>query len=408
MAKAIFRSKQRVVFHGLWNMVNPVFRYMLKHSMGFRKHRPVNTDAGSTVPYISKSIQWILYHQGIQPDGGVSSWIQFLNGKTKIGTSYPEVTGYIIPTLFDYAAEFDHPEAFNAAIKAADFELSLQDPTGFFPGHVIGNLTGPSVFNSAQIIHGLVRAFSETQEEKYLSSAIKASLWICGIQEKDGSWGSSNFLGMKRVYDTKTSQALLEVYKQTDYSDLLDAANRNMDFVLHNQKENGWFYNCDNSHDRNNAPLTHTIGYTTDGLLKCYLLIKREDLLDAAVLTLKALMHQFELGKGLLPGRFYSDWKPAVTSSCITGNAQISIGWMDLYEILRDYQFLNTALKMNDRLKGIQYDCRFKEIDGSLPSSYPFWGDYFTYNINSWGVKYVTDAFIQEYRIKMRLEDMFQ
>jgi hypothetical protein len=76
---------------------------------------------------------------------------------------------------------------------------------------------------------------------------------------------------------------------------------------------------------------------------------------------------------------------------------------MDVYESTGDYRYLNAALKMNDFLKRLQYDCRFKEIDGALPGSHPVWGDYFPYQVNSWGVKYYADALIKEYQLKAKL-----
>ena len=201
----------------------------------------------------------------------------------------------------------------------------------------------------------------------------------------------------------KVDEALLEAGSVVGSNEFLATVNRNLDWVLLNQKDNGWFFNCDNSYNRNNAPLTHTIGYTIQGLLACYFLTHREDLLLAVTKTLRVLMHRFEVDKKLLPSRFFSNWKTASTSSCVTGDAQISLCWMDMYRITGDLRYLNAALKMNDFLKSIQYDCNSKEIDGSLPGSYPFWGDYRRYSVNSWGVKYYIDALIQEYLIKKKM-----
>jgi len=73
---------------------------------------------------------------------------------------------------------------------------------------------------------------------------------------------------------------------------------------------------------------------------------------------------------------------------------------MQLFEINNDYRYLNGAFKMNDFLKSIQYKTTNVKINGSLPQSFPFWGDYGHYKINSWGVKYYLDALMQEYRLK--------
>ena len=190
------------------NILNPQFRFLFVNSCPSTKRAGNSQD---TAPeYIKRAIGWMLYHQHIQPDGGVTSHVQFKPGKLVIGESYPEVTGYIIQTLLDYAEIFKDDNATQAALKAADFELRLQDPLGFFPGGMLPRLTGPSVFNSAQIVHGLVKAYQVTREERYLTSLMGACRWICEVQEDDGSWGKFNFLGKKSVYDTKVCQSLLE------------------------------------------------------------------------------------------------------------------------------------------------------------------------------------------------------
>lgn len=388
----------------LISILNYRFNYIL-FSSTFRKKREINDSLTSTKKHLLKGVDWLLYQQRLQPDGGISSHITFF-GKTTIGGSYPEVTGYIIPTLFDVSNLFNLKELKEPAIVAADFELVQQNSEGYFLGGMVGKLTEPSVFNTAQVIDGLVRTYKETDDKKYLDSAIKAANWIISVQENDGSWAKYNYLGMKRVYDAKVCEALLKTGNVSNSEKYLESVNKNLDFILLNQKQNGWFYNCDNSYDKNDAPLTHTIAYTVQGLIECYSIIKRKDLLESAKRTLDILLHRFELDKKPLAGRFYSNWKPAVKSTCITGDAQISICWMDLYQITKDYRYLNASLKMNDFLKFYQHSTKDKMIDGSLNGSFPFWGDYCPYSINSWGVKYFIDALTKEYMIKKELENI--
>jgi hypothetical protein len=114
-------------------------------------------------------------------------------------------------------------------------------------------------------------------------------------------------------------------------------------------------------------------------------------------------MQKFELSKKPLAGRYYSNWKPAVKSSCITGNAQLSICWMELYKIIDDTRYLNAAFKMNDWLKKMQYQSKYEEIDGGLPGSYPLWGDYCPNAIISWGIKYFIDALLMELELKEKI-----
>jgi hypothetical protein len=378
------------------NIANPQFRYLIGNSCPPAKNDG-NTN-NTTTECIQRAIGWIQYHQRIQPDGGVTSHVQFKPGKMVIGESYPEVTGYIIQTLLDYAEIFKDDNATQAALKAVDFELRLQDPAGFFPGGMLPRLTGPSVFNSAQIVHGLVKAYQMTRDERYLASLVSACRWICEVQESDGSWGRFNFLGKKSVYDTKVCQSLFEAYQFHESPEFLNASERNIEFVKRNQEDNGWFNNCDNSYEKDFAPLMHTIAYTIHGLLECYKLTQRNDLLVMAKKPSDILLEKFSTGP--LSGRYYNTWEPAVASTCITGDAQMSLCWMELFRITGEKKYLTGAEKMNGFLKSIQYQSGFIEIDGAVPSSCPVGGDYFPYGITSWTVKYFTDALLEEFRIK--------
>tara|TARA_B100000315_G_scaffold260060_1_gene319029 strand:- start:3885 stop:5156 length:1272 start_codon:yes stop_codon:yes gene_type:complete len=389
----------------VFNLTNKNFRYILTQSIKRKNINELNIDYSieHTKKYIDKGIEWLINNQLEQDDGGISGDITFSFGRTILGGSFPEVTGYIIPTLFDYASLFNNSIVREGAIRAANFELPFQDENGAFPGGDVGNLTGPSIFNSAQIVHGLVRAYKETKNQKYIDACIKSCDWIVKMQEKDGSWKRHNYNNIKRTYDTKVAQPLLETADVVGDNRYVESAKRNLKFVLLNQKKNGWFYNCDNSIERNDAPLMHLIGYTVQGLLVCYSFLKDEELLESSICTLNQLMHKYEISKKPLAGRYYSNWKAAVKSSCVTGDAQISLCWMDIFEITGDYAYLNSALKMNDFLKSILFNCSDKKVNGALPQSYPVWGEYGPYKIVSWGTKYFIDALIQEYKIKTNI-----
>ena len=121
--------------------------------------------------------------------------------------------------------------------------------------------------------------------------------------------------------------------------------------------------------------------------------------LNSAKKTLYRLFRKFELTKELLAGRFTENWQPAVKSVCVTGCAQISICWQRLYQLENDIRYFNAALKMNDNLKRLQLLSGSRMIRGGLPSSYPIWGDYSPYTINSWGIKYFIDSLFLEQKI---------
>jgi hypothetical protein len=387
-----------------FSFFNPTFQALFWYSMKkLNTAKPeIEESSLTTKKHLDKAITWLLNQQKIQPDHGVASRVGFSFGFTKIESSYPEVTGYIITTLCDYYELFKDEKILKAAKQAADFELGLQFPDGSFPGSVVGRSTGSSVFNSAQIINGLARIYEITKDKKYLNSANRATEWIASVQDEDGSWTTHNYMGMKRVYDSKVDQSLLDVDRILKTNKYQKVTKRNFDFIFSQQKDNGWYANCDNSKDKNDIPLTHTIGYTIEGLVSCYLMNGQKSVLDSAKKVADVLKEKFEKNPVMFSGRFNKNWRDSSSSSCMTGNAQISMCWIKLFHITKDKSYLDAAYGMINLLKNAQITSFIKNIDGAVPSSYPFWGEYNAFTINSWGVKYFADALILEYKEKIR------
>ena len=119
----------------------------------------INSSLETTKKHLDAGINWFISNQKLQPDNGISSHLEFNFGKLKLCESFPEVTGYIIPTLFEYNRFFKNKKVFDSAVNAAEWELTLQNQDGSFSGGVISDKMGPSVFNTAQIVHGLIRAY---------------------------------------------------------------------------------------------------------------------------------------------------------------------------------------------------------------------------------------------------------
>src|SRR6266851_382307 len=118
----------------------------------------------TTADALRSVVDWIFRAQ--RPDGGIAAYYSYLTGYSK---SYPEVTGYIIPTLYDFVRVTGDLVARHAAFLATDWLLSLQMTSGAFPGGLHASDSGggktaqPSVFNTGQILQGLVRAHVERQ-----------------------------------------------------------------------------------------------------------------------------------------------------------------------------------------------------------------------------------------------------
>ena len=338
---------------------------------------------------IQNALRWINFSQDKVGSGGVGCYEFY-----RWTPGYPEVTGYIIPTYWNCYHEYKDEALKTRALKMTDWELTIQRPNGGFEGFYEGYGQPPIVFNTGQVLRGLIRSYVETKEDKYLQAAVKAADWIVDTQDADGSWTSTNFKQMKRVYDTYVSAPLVHLYQITNDDKYLAAATKNCDFVLTQQHENGWFDLCDNTLLNNQAPVTHTISYTVDGLLETGLRSNTDKYIMAAQKAADALLHKAEI-LPYLPARLDKKWRRKANYVCNTGNAQLGIIFIRLYDQFDDPRYLNAALKLADFLAYIQsLNSIGKYRKGGIPGSYPIWGMYCPLKYPSWATKYFIDLML--------------
>jgi hypothetical protein len=127
------------------------------------------------------SYQWLCAAQDATPDGGVAGCYNLVRGW---GNSYPETTGYIIPTFLHYATAMHQPDAGLRAIRMAEWEVDVQLPSGAVRSGMLGSQVGPAVFNTGQVLFGWIAAFLTTGDECYARAAIHASEWLVSVQDK--------------------------------------------------------------------------------------------------------------------------------------------------------------------------------------------------------------------------------
>ena len=80
-------------------------------------------------------------------------------------SAYPETTGYIIDTLLRYSTESNFPwvrEARSAAQEAGQWLLSIQHEDGGWPGGYVHQQRPSVVFNTGQILRGLLPLYRTT------------------------------------------------------------------------------------------------------------------------------------------------------------------------------------------------------------------------------------------------------
>ena len=103
---------------------------------------------------------------------------------------------------------------------------------------------------------------------------------------------------------------------------------------------------------------------------------------------------------GFIPGRQYSDFSPAVDWCCLTGSAQTSAVWSQLYLLTHEEKYRAAARRANRYLMA-RHDIRNPDLRlrGGVPGSWPTWGDYGRLRILSWATKFLVDALALEEEI---------
>ena len=113
---------------------------------------------------LAASIEWLARAQdcSLSADGGVAHNYSLIHGWA---SSYPETTGYIIPTFLEYAKRSGRTDLRARARRMADWLVDIQLPCGGFQGGKIDSIpVVPVTFNTGQILLGLAAAEVEFGE----------------------------------------------------------------------------------------------------------------------------------------------------------------------------------------------------------------------------------------------------
>jgi uncharacterized protein YyaL (SSP411 family) len=274
-------------------------------------------------------------------------------------------------------------------------------PSGAFPGGLHGADAKPSIFNTGQILQGLGRASSETNDTAILQSARAAGDWLTSVQHSDGCWpGPYTYQNAPHTYYSMVAWALAELSTQTSNRAYAQCAERNLDWALSHFRPDGWI---DGINLQGHPNYLHFIAYVLQGILECAILLDRQDAMNAVAKSAWVLLRKFETTK-CLPGAFDKNFSQGRRFACVTGNAQMAWIWLRLFEITSDLRYLNAALKMNEMLKQLVPENAPQGIVGGVAGSYPIWGRYQPFRYISWGCKFFADALLLEQRVKQSVE----
>jgi len=249
---------------------------VLKESAGLGKTTPQSARV-----HLDAVMQWLCRAHDKTIDEGVSQ--TYLVKYLKWANSYPETTGYIIPSFYRYWALKCDDDYRDRARRMTDWECEIQLPDGGVLAGALGDSDQPTIFNTGQVLFGWVRAFEVEQDERYRESAAKAANWLCEVMDDDGCWrqfGSPMTLSQgPNLYNTRSAWGMARVHEITGEQRFLDCAIKNLDWALAQAHENGWLeHNCLQD---NNQPFLHTIAYAMRGFLEIGAYADRQDFMDA-------------------------------------------------------------------------------------------------------------------------------
>ncbi len=375
------------------------FAVLLQSYKDFLGYRPnASSDNWTHINYI---VTWLCRAQDVAGDGGVSRcftlhYQPFFKKKGWM-SSYPETTGYIIPTFLDLYHILGREELKQRALRMSEWEISIQLESGAVRGGTVDLPPSPAVFNTGQVIFGWCRAYKETGDERFLDAAKRAGDFLVASQDSDGAWRRGHSLYAKAgssVYNTRCSWALLILESLTGNDKYRQAAIKNLEWALSRQKSNGWFY--DNCLDNPAQPLVHTIAYATQGLLESGLILGEQRYLSSAILASESLAGLLR-NDGSLAGRYDENWKPTVSWSCLTGNMQMSIIWSRLHQTSLAPGLAAAATCINAFNRSLHdWNSASEGCRGGVKGAFPIYGDYGQFEYLNWAAKFTIDALLLE------------
>lgn len=294
---------------------------------------------------IENALKWIAANT--VPGQGI-----IVNSRQRI--SYPEVTGYYIPTLLSVGQV-------ELARQYATWLTTIQNSDGSFSGP---NGSGRYAFDTGQIIRGWVSIVDQMPE---LTAPIRRACdWM--IQSADHNTGRLLVPAPNQDWSLGDRGEVNEAIHLYALAPMLSVAQKFGDKKYNRFVTKSLEYYVKNTNltefaQRNS--LTHFFGYIQDALLDFGLV----DLARKGMASVAA----FQAANGAVPG--YSD----VSWVCSTGLAQLAIVWYRLGDVSRAE-------------KAMQFLAKLQNPSGGFMGSYGMEATYFPSAEIAWAVKYCIDA----------------
>ncbi len=312
-------------------------------------------------------------------------------------TSYPETTGYIIPTMLRLTAELGDPAYAASATRALDWLVAIQLPGGGFQGGKIdAQPVVPVTFNTGQILIGLAIGARDLGVERYGAAMHGAARFLRDSLDPDGCWRKNMTPFAKageKAYETHVSWGLFEAERVAPGEGYGAAGLKQVDWALTRMQPNGWVADC--CLTEVDQPLTHTLGYYLRGVVEAHRLSGEARYLDAALRMARALVAA-RRPDGALPGRLRADWSAAVPWSCLTGNVQVAESLFYLAPLGGGDGFVVAGRELNRFVRRTLSLAGDADPLGGVRGSWPINGGYGQWEYLNWAAKFAIDSWLVE------------
>ncbi len=339
---------------------------------------------------VQAALDWIAQSIRVTGARGSSHSFSVLTGWA---AAYPETTGYLLETLYDYADIFPERNLRGLAESQADWLLTTQLPNGAFPAGKTDAPQKPSVFNATQILIGLSRHCIEQPEadvQRYRAAMQRTVDWLTSIQESDGAWRSAAYVnGFVPAYYTRAVWGVLAANSLLRDENLDAAMHKALDYYSRLFLPNGavrhWgFY-------PGKPAFTHTIAYTLEGFWESARLLDRPELSAKVIYAANRLLVVWQK-KGRLAGRYDENWRGDYSFRCATGHAQLSVFYDKLFCATDRIKYKEASEGMLAEIMKSQHLKAPSGLRGALPGSAPVWGKYLRFRYPNWATKFFLDA----------------
>ncbi len=331
--------------------------------------------------------EWLLTAQSIHKDGGYAHSYSLTDGWAP---SYPETSGYIIPTILKLGILLQDQRYAESAMRAGKWLLSIQSEDGSYT-----DLSGKKrVFDTGQIVEGLLGLYKHSGNKEYFEAALRAGDFLVRNQETDGSWSKFSYNGIAHTYYSRVAANLCYLYSESGREAFKSAAEKNIYWVVSKQRPNAYFGLM--SFSAYEDPYLHTILYVIEGLLGYYKTMRDDRVLTCLKRTVETLVGINKNSEDILYSQYGSKWNVVNKQACLTGLAQWAGILLSMRQIgIGDDSYEDIANRTLEYLKARQIVYGSKNIAGAIPGSAPIWGSYSKFAFNNWTVKFFADALLR-------------